>query len=76
MWTPKVILLGSGARSRDGNGYPRPVTRWVFLPLGGGFGSDFIPTGLLVGQILYPAGLGLVLLNPDPVPTIPVPKLK
>jgi hypothetical protein len=42
---------------RDGNGYPRPVTRLVFLPLGGWSGSDFVHTGILVGQILYPTGL-------------------
>jgi hypothetical protein len=44
-------------RSRDGNGYPKPETRWVFTPLGYGFRSIFIPTGLLMGINLYPAGL-------------------
>jgi hypothetical protein len=49
---------GGDARSATGGGvspmrrwlgYPRPVTRWVFLLLGGRFGSDFAPMGLLVG---------------------------
>jgi hypothetical protein len=31
--------------TRDGNGYPKPETRWVFTPLGYGFGSIFIPMG-------------------------------
>ena len=34
---------------RDGNGYPKPETRWVFAPLGYGFGSTFRPVGLLMG---------------------------
>jgi hypothetical protein len=46
-----------------------------FLLLGGGSGSDFISMGLLVGQILYPAGLSLFLLNPYPVPMVPELKL-
>ena len=44
-------------RGRDGNGYPKPETRWVFTPLGYGFESIFIPMGLLMGINLYPAGL-------------------
>jgi hypothetical protein len=43
--------------TRDGNGYPKPETRWVFTPLGYGFGSIFIPMDLLTGINLYPAGL-------------------
>jgi hypothetical protein len=43
--------------ARDGNGYPQPKTRWVFTPLGYGFGSIFIPMDLLMGINLYPAGL-------------------
>jgi hypothetical protein len=46
----------SGTR-RDGNGYPKPETRWVFTPLGYGFGSILIPMGLLMGINLYPTGL-------------------
>jgi hypothetical protein len=46
-----------GVVSRDGNGYPKPETRWVFTPLGYGFGSIFIPMGLLMGINLYPTGL-------------------
>jgi hypothetical protein len=42
---------------RDGNGYPKPETQWVFTPLGYGFGSIFIPMGLLMGINLYPTGL-------------------
>jgi hypothetical protein len=42
---------------RDGNGYPKPETRWVFTPLGYGFGSIFIPMGLLMGINIYPTGL-------------------
>jgi hypothetical protein len=41
---------------RDGNGYPKPETRWVFTPLGYGFGSIFIPMGLLMGINVYPTG--------------------
>jgi hypothetical protein len=50
----------AGAESymtRDGNGYPKPETRWVFTPLGYGFGSIFKPMGLLMGINLYPTGL-------------------
>jgi hypothetical protein len=36
---------------------PKPETRWVFTPLGYGFGSIFIPMGLLMGINLYPSGL-------------------
>jgi hypothetical protein len=43
--------------TRDGNGYPKPETRWVFTPLGYGFGPIFIPMGLLMGINLYPTGL-------------------
>jgi hypothetical protein len=46
-----------GPSTRDGNGYPKPETRWVFTLLGYGFGSIFIPMGLLMGINLYPAGL-------------------
>jgi hypothetical protein len=41
---------------RDGNGYPKPETRWVFTLLGYGFGSIFIPMGLLMGINVYPTG--------------------
>jgi hypothetical protein len=43
--------------ARDGNGYPKPETRWVFTLLGYEFVSIFIPMGLLIGINLYPAGL-------------------
>jgi hypothetical protein len=42
---------------RDGNGYPKPGTRWVFTPLGYEFGSILIPMVLLMGINLYPTGL-------------------
>jgi hypothetical protein len=42
---------------RDGNGYPKPETRWIFTLLGYGFGSIFIPMGLLKGINLYLMGL-------------------
>jgi hypothetical protein len=41
---------------RDGNGYPKPETRWVFTPLGYEFGSIFILMGLLMGINVYPTG--------------------
>jgi hypothetical protein len=47
----------SSVDPRDGNGYPKPETRWVFTLLGYGFGSILIPMGLLMGINLYPAGL-------------------
>jgi hypothetical protein len=52
-WT-YIALIGI---ARDGNGYPKPETRWVFTPLGYGFGSIFIPMGLLMGINVYPTGL-------------------
>jgi hypothetical protein len=48
---------GNRGRRRDGNGYPKSETRWVFTPLGYGFGSIFIPMDLLMGINLYPSGL-------------------
>jgi hypothetical protein len=48
----------------DGNGYPR--IGWVFVPLGGGSGSDFISTGFISGTNFISnrfAGSGFVLLN-------------
>jgi hypothetical protein len=43
-------------RTRDGNGYPRPDTRWVFTPLGYVCGLNIIPVGLLLGKNLHPMG--------------------
>jgi hypothetical protein len=45
------------ASKKDGNGYPRPVTWWVFPLLGSGSELNFVSAGLLVGQMLYPMGL-------------------
>jgi hypothetical protein len=42
--------------SRDGNGYPRPDTRWVFTPLGYISGQNILPVGLLLGKNLHPMG--------------------
>ena len=42
---------------RDGNGYPKPETRWVFTLLGAGFGSNYKPTGFLMGKNQNPSGL-------------------
>jgi hypothetical protein len=43
-------------KGRDGNGYPRPDTRWVFTPLGYVFGLNILPVGLLLGKNLHPMG--------------------
>jgi hypothetical protein len=55
--------------TRDGIGYPKLETRWVFTPLGYGFGSIFIPMSLLMGINLYPVGLWVrfVPIVPKPV---------
>jgi hypothetical protein len=42
--------------SRDGNGYPRPDTRWVFTPLRYVCGLNILPVGLLLGKNLHPMG--------------------
>ena len=34
---------------RDGNGYPKPETRWVFASLGCGHRLNSIPAGFLMG---------------------------
>jgi hypothetical protein len=44
------------APSRDGNGYPRPDTRWVFTPLGYVCGLNILPVGLLLDKNLHPMG--------------------
>jgi hypothetical protein len=41
---------------RDGNGYPRPDTRWVFTLLGYVCGLNILPVGLLLGKNLHPMG--------------------
>jgi hypothetical protein len=41
---------------RDGNGYPRPDTRWVFTPLGYVCGLNILLVGLLLGKNLHPMG--------------------
>jgi hypothetical protein len=42
--------------TRDGNGYPRPDTRWVFTPLGYICGLNILPVGLLLGKNLHSMG--------------------
>jgi hypothetical protein len=56
----ELKLAGCGvaaAGSRDGNGYPKSKTRWVFTLLRYEFGSIFITMGFLMGINLYPTGL-------------------
>jgi hypothetical protein len=43
-------------RSRDGNGYPRPDTRWVFTLLGYVYGLNIVPMGILLGKNIHPMG--------------------
>jgi hypothetical protein len=45
-----------GVAARDGNGYPRPDTRWVFTPLGYVCGLNILPVGMLLGKNLHPMG--------------------
>jgi hypothetical protein len=47
---PSTLEMAMGTRN------PKPETRWVFTPLGYGFGSIFIPMGLLMGINVYPTG--------------------
>jgi hypothetical protein len=58
---------GSGGipRSRDGNGYPKPETRWVFTLLGDGYGLISKPTGFLMGDKLTPAGTRVRVWDPS-----------
>jgi hypothetical protein len=42
--------------TKDGNRDPLPTTRWVITPLGGGFGRNYIPAGLLKGEKEDPTG--------------------
>jgi hypothetical protein len=51
---PKNAILSP--QPRDGNGYPRPDTRWVFTPLGYVCGLNILPVGLLLGKNLHPMG--------------------
>jgi hypothetical protein len=44
------------AALRDGNGYPRPDTRWVFTPLGYVNGLNILLMGILLGKNLHPMG--------------------
>jgi hypothetical protein len=52
-------------RSRDGNGYPKPETRWVFTLLGHGYGLISKPTGFLMGDKLNPAGTRVRVRDPS-----------
>jgi hypothetical protein len=53
---PLITVPDSSPRARDGNGYPRPDTRWVFTPLGYVCGLNILPVGLLLGKNLHPMG--------------------
>jgi hypothetical protein len=44
------------APGRDGNGYPRPDTRWVFTLLGYVCELNILPVGMLLGKNLHPTG--------------------
>jgi hypothetical protein len=50
----RLATLSDGLR--DGNGYPRPDTRWVFTLLGYVCGLNILPVGLLLGKNLHPMG--------------------
>jgi hypothetical protein len=50
------LLISRPACTRDGSGYPRPDTRWVFTPLGYVCGLNILPVGLLLGKKLHPMG--------------------
>ena len=55
----KILIEASKKAShsaRDGNGYPRSDTRWVFTPLGYICGLNILPVGLLLGKNLHPMG--------------------
>jgi hypothetical protein len=55
--TPTLLRsLAAVLAPRDGNGYPRPDTRWVFTPLGYVCGLNILPVGLLLGKNLHPMG--------------------
>ena len=49
-------ILQADVGARDGNGYPRIDTRWVFTPLGYVCGLNILPVGLLLGKNLHPMG--------------------
>jgi hypothetical protein len=53
------------AADRDGNGYPKPETRWVFTLLGDGYGLISKPTGFLMGDKLNPAGTRVRVWDPS-----------
>jgi hypothetical protein len=46
----------AGPDTRYGNGYPKSETRWIFILLGYGFGSIFIPMSSLMDINVYPTG--------------------
>jgi hypothetical protein len=51
---PRSSRRPSSTKPRDGNGYPRPDTRWVFTPLGYVYGLNILPMGMLLGKNLHP----------------------
>jgi hypothetical protein len=57
--SPSQQAQGHANRRRIGwghSGYPLPETRWVFALLGYGFGSIYVPMGLLMGSNGNPMG--------------------
>jgi hypothetical protein len=49
-------LCHSVARSRDGNGYPKPEYPTGFTRYEGGYGMISLPVVMLMGKNLYPLG--------------------
>jgi hypothetical protein len=48
--------VASSLPPRDGNGYSRPDTRWVFTLLGYVCGLNILPVDILLGKNLHPMG--------------------
>jgi hypothetical protein len=61
----------SWLRALDGNGYPRPDTRWVFTSLGYVCGLNILPVGLLLGKNLHPMGKRVLERSASPIPVNP-----
>jgi hypothetical protein len=55
---PDIVRWHTGQSGvpRDGNGYPRPDTRWVFTLLGYVYGLNIVPMGILLGKNIHPMG--------------------
>ena len=55
----------SSSLLKDGNGYLRPKTRWIFTLLGHGCGLKSLPMGILMDKKPY-MGVGVVLYHSNP----------